>query len=117
MTWMDLQRHSMEVVMGKSSGGDRTVTKHIRTPYLVNATFLRRYRFVPDQPAARMQLIYTLQALGDTTPQGLLAATFLTSETRMAGLTALWSLIATKRVWADLSQPLTMASRIRFMDI
>jgi len=26
---MDLQRHSMEVVMGKSSGGDRTVTVHL----------------------------------------------------------------------------------------
>lgn len=89
---------------------------HIRTSFLENATFLRRYRFVPDQPAERMQLIYTLQALGETTPQGLLAATFMTMEGRMAGIPALWNLVATKRIWADLKLPLTMASRIRFRD-
>lgn len=86
--------------------------KHIRTPFLENATFLRRYRAIPDQPLVRMQLLYTLQALGTTTPQALLAAAYPCPTARAGALATLWSLVATRRVGAALDQPLTMASAI-----
>ena len=86
--------------------------REIRTPLLENATFLRRYRTIPDRPLVRMHLLYTLQALGPTTPQALLAATYNSNESRAPALSTLWQLIATRQIPCDLSQKLTMRSRI-----
>jgi hypothetical protein len=83
---------------------------------LENATFLRRYRTIPDRALVRMQLLYTLQALGPTTPQALLAATYASEESRGPALAALWRLIATREVACDLHQKLTMQSPIRSVD-
>jgi hypothetical protein len=84
----------------------------IRTPALENATFFRPYRTIPDQPLTRMQLLYTLQALGPTTPQALLAATYESPEAQMPALAILWHLIATRQIPADLNKPLHMRSLI-----
>ncbi len=90
--------------------------REIRTPMLENATFLRRYRTIADQPLVRMQLLYTLQALGPTTPQALLAAAYVSEQSRAPALSTLWRLIATRQIATDLHQQLTMRSCIRLPD-
>ncbi|QBN85509.1 heteromeric transposase endonuclease subunit TnsA [Xanthomonas oryzae pv. oryzae] len=86
--------------------------RHIRTALLDNASFLRRYRALPEQDLYVQQLLYTLRALGTTTPQALLAAAYWAEESRMAALPMLWKLIATGRLGADLHVPLTMSAPI-----
>ncbi|OQP76458.1 hypothetical protein IA54_009220, partial [Xanthomonas phaseoli pv. syngonii LMG 9055] len=86
--------------------------RHIRTALLDNARFLRRYRALPEQDLYMQQLLYTLRALGTTTPQALLAAAYWAEESRMAALPMLWKLIATGRLGADLHVPLTMSAPI-----
>lgn len=86
--------------------------RHIRTALLDNARFLRRYRALPEQDIYVQQLLYTLRALGTTTPQALLAAAYWAEESRMAALPMLWKLIATSRLGADLHVPLTMSAPI-----
>ncbi|WP_372375662.1 TnsA endonuclease N-terminal domain-containing protein [Xanthomonas axonopodis pv. cajani] len=86
--------------------------RHIRTELLDNARFLRRYRALPEQDLYVQQLLYTLRALGTTTPQALLAAAYWAEESRMAALPMLWKLIATGRLGADLHVPLTMSAPI-----
>lgn len=86
--------------------------RQIRTPLLENAKFLRRYRNLPGQPVAVEQLLYTMRALGRTTPQGLLAASYWVEEAQMVALPILWQLIATRRIEANLSAPLTMSTPI-----
>lgn len=86
--------------------------REIRTPYVVNAKFLRRYRTIPEQLHTAQQLAYTLRALGETTPQALLAAAYLTEEKRMAALSELWRLVSIRQVGAILTEPLTMRSPI-----
>lgn len=86
--------------------------REIRTPYVDNARFLRRYRAIHEQPQVAQQLFYTLRALGETTPQALLAAAYLTDEKRMGALPELWRLIAVREVRAILNEPLTMLSPI-----
>jgi hypothetical protein len=86
--------------------------KHIRTPFLNNAKFLRKYRTLPMQALYRDQLLYSIRALGPTTPQALLALAYISDEKRMAALTELWRMIACREIGAELSQPLTMQSSI-----
>lgn len=83
---------------------------HIRTPYLQNVKFLRRYRGLDEQTTFKDQLLYSMRSLGPTTPQALLAYAYLHEEKRMAALTELWRLVATRCVVTDLQQPLTMRS-------
>lgn len=83
---------------------------HIRTPYLQNVKFLRRYRAMAEQGIFKEQLLYSMRSLGPTTPQALLAYSYLQEEKRMAALTELWRLVATRCIIADLQQPLTMKS-------
>ena len=56
--------------------------------------------------------MHTLAALGETSPDALLLAAYQSEENRMRALGPLWRLIATRRVAADLSVPLTMQSAI-----
>jgi hypothetical protein len=91
----------------------RIVTeREIRTPYLDNIKFLRRYRALPEQTLHKRALIYTLPALGPTTPHELLAATWADFERRMAAQAELWRLIANWEIGAELHVPLTMRSTI-----
>lgn len=86
--------------------------KHIRTPYLTNAKFLRKYRGMSTQELYRDQLIYSMRALGPTTPQALLALAYTYHEKRMAALTELWRMVANREICVDLTSPLNMHSRI-----
>lgn len=86
--------------------------REIRTPFVTNAKFLRRYRAVKPQPLIAEQLLYTLKALGETTPQALLAAAYLPEEKRMAAVPELWRLVVNRQIVALLDETLTMQSPI-----
>lgn len=86
--------------------------REIRTPFVTNAKFLRRYRTVTPQPLVAQQLLYTLKALGETTPQTLLAAAYLPEEKQMAAVPELWRLVADRQIVALLDESLTMQSPI-----
>lgn len=86
--------------------------KHIRTSYLVNVKFLRRFLRLAEQELITGQLLYTLKALGPTTPQALLAATYMSSESRLRAIPMLWKMIGDGRVGCDLNERLTMNSTI-----
>jgi len=84
----------------------------IRTAYLENAKFLRRYRNLPDQKLICDQLIYTFRALGPTTPQALLAAAYWPREDQMKAIPMMWKMVTDGRIGVLLHEPLTMASEI-----
>ena len=84
----------------------------IRTPYLANVRFLRSYRAIPADRVTTGQLLYTFAALGPTTPQALLAASYRNEENRMVAIPYLWRMLAHGEFATDLSKPLTMASKI-----
>lgn len=86
--------------------------RDIRTPYLCNAKFLRKYRRLASQVLFKEQLLYSMNALGPTTPQALLAMAYLHEEKRMAALTELWRMVALREINAELDKPLTMQSTI-----
>ncbi|WP_210736091.1 TnsA endonuclease N-terminal domain-containing protein [Massilia sp. Mn16-1_5] len=86
--------------------------RDIRTPYLSNAKFLRKYRKLTAQTLYKEQLLYSMKALGPTTAQGLLAMAYLHEEKRMAALTELWRMVANREIKAELDKPLTMHSTI-----
>lgn len=84
----------------------------IRTPYLENAKFLLAFarRKFSSEPCA--QLLQGLRELREATPAALLLA-LCRDETNRALLTpALWHLLGSFRIGADLHLPLTMDSRI-----
>lgn len=86
--------------------------KQIRTAYLENAKFLRKYRGMPVQVLYRDQLLYSMRALGPTTPQALLALAYTYHEKRMAALTELWRMVANREIRTPLDASLTMHSPI-----
>lgn len=85
---------------------------HIRTPFLKNAHFLRKYRRSAIQELYRDQLIYSIRALGVTTPQALLAFAYTYEEKRMGALTELWRMVASREIITNFNEPLTMSSHI-----
>lgn len=89
--------------------------RHIRTPLLENARFLRRYRAFPPAPDLRSQVLSTLSAVGPTTPEALVVATFWAQTNRTTALAMLWHLIAIGLITTDLQAPLTMQSRIELV--
>lgn len=84
----------------------------IRTPYLENAKFLLTFVRRKAPPESCAQLLARLRELRETSPGGLLLAV-CQDETNRALLTpALWHLVGTFRIGADLHRPLNMDSRI-----
>ena len=86
--------------------------RQIRTPFLQNAKFLRRYRAIDSNVSVRLQLLYTFKALGETTPEALLTAAYWDEDTRLRAIPQLWKLVAERKVLTDLADPLTMSSCI-----
>jgi len=82
--------------------------RHIRTPYLQNAKFLRRYRAMDTLYVRQAQLRYTASALGPTTPAALLAAAYWPEEERALAIPALWQMVARGDFDIDLNKPLSM---------
>jgi hypothetical protein len=93
----------------------RLVTeRHVRTPYLDNVKFLRSYRATPVNDQHQLLLLDTLFGLRETDPARLLEVISRDRWKQAQILPMLWQLIATRQMGADLSQPLTMQSRIWF---
>ncbi|MBK0053056.1 TnsA endonuclease N-terminal domain-containing protein [Stenotrophomonas sp. S39] len=90
--------------------------RHIRTPYLANAKFLRRYRDLPPLLVRQAQLRYTATALGPTTPQGLLAAAYWPKEEQAQAIPALWQMVATGQFNIDLTKPLSMRTPMHLVE-
>lgn len=91
----------------------RVVTERdIRTPFLANATFLRRYRNLPPNPVIEATLLQALRALGECRIQALLACAYWAEENRALAIPYLWNLVATRRIGTLLLAPLTMDSYV-----
>lgn len=86
--------------------------RDIQTPYVRNIKFLRRYRDLPALTMHQEALLYTFRALGETTPQALLAATWWDEEKRLVALSELWRLVAVRQIQTCLVRPLTMSTPI-----
>ncbi len=87
-----------------------------RTPYLANVKFLRSYQAMPPNELYRTRLLSAVSALGETEPTRLLTTMSQDRWQQAQMLPMLWQLIATRQVDTDLSQPLTMQSRIRLKE-
>ncbi|MGO9601981.1 MAG: heteromeric transposase endonuclease subunit TnsA [Candidatus Binataceae bacterium] len=86
--------------------------REIRTPYLKNVRFLWSYRSYPYDSTLSTEILDKLQDLRETDPQALLCSMFRDKWNRAAALPTLWRLVADFLIGCDLSQPLTMKSRI-----
>lgn len=86
----------------------------IRTPYLDNVRFLLPFVRRGPPPADDMDLLdCTLARLGAAEAQGLLQAACRDEWNRARLMPALWYLVATLQVGADLQAPLNMRTLIR----
>ena len=86
--------------------------KQIRTPYLFNARFLLPYRDNEVDQLSLDRMQGALSDLKESDPNSLLAAISRDKLEQAALIPALWKLVSNFRVGVDLTQPLTMASRI-----
>ncbi len=84
----------------------------IRTPYLTNARFLKRYRKREVSIQAAETVLQTLRGLGKSTPAFLLQALAADPWEQAEWLPAIWYLVAWFRIGADLDSELAMASPI-----
>lgn len=83
----------------------------IRIPRLANADLLCRYIHRAYNPALTARLLKQLEELGGVaTAEQLLSALCATSSERARWFPELWTLVAVRKVAADLDQPLTMNS-------
>lgn len=87
--------------------------KHIRTPILQAAKFLRRYRDVSADTAVQHHLLLTLRTIGPTTVGALLTAAYWSKDNQAMALPFLWKLIGEFQIIAHLDRPLTMTTPIR----
>ncbi len=83
----------------------------IRTHYLDNVRFLSGYRDAPDMDVV-LSISEKLVEMRETDPDALMTTLFRNPWNRAAALPALWYLIGQYQIGCDLSQPLTMRSRI-----
>ncbi len=84
----------------------------IRGPKATNIAFLRGYMHLDPDPGIEEQLAATLAAIGPSTPQALLVATFWHDDNRAMAIPYLWHMVVKGRIECDLALPLTMSSRI-----
>jgi len=84
----------------------------IRTPYLKNVKFLRQYQRRPIDLAGASMLLQKVSELRSTDPGSLLTSVSQDAHDRAHLLPTLWSLVAQRKIGADLNQPLTMQSLI-----
>lgn len=86
--------------------------KEIRTPLLSNAKFLLEYKSLNSSHHYAPVLLNMLYELQETTPQGLLEATYKCQWEQAKALAILWQLILERRVGIDLHTPINMLSPI-----
>jgi hypothetical protein len=113
--WQDFRpRFKAAVRTGREEGWKfRIVTEvEIRTPFLTNARFLKRFLILPADERCTFELMCMLKTLGDCTVLDLLRAGYWHEDDRAKALPYLWHLIATKQIRADLIEPLSLHSEI-----
>lgn len=86
--------------------------REIRTSLLKNVQFLWRYRQSDFHNHHYRCLRDTLLALEETDPKTLLDATYQSQALRDEALWTLWCMVARRWVGCDLSEPLSMSTRI-----
>lgn len=86
--------------------------REVRTPYLENAKFLRPYRRIEVDEGNIILLLDTLRGMGEADPESVLTTIHHDRTKRAELLPILWRLLADGHITADLSQPLTMRTRI-----
>lgn len=87
--------------------------KHIRTQLLDNAKFLLPFtRRVSDDSELAPQLLNTLAKVESFSVQELLTSIDANPMVQAEYIPLLWYLVGTKQVGADLTQKLTMASKV-----
>ena len=84
----------------------------IRTPYLRNVKFLSAYRRLQRDGVTSERLLAAVHELRAADPEALLSALQPDLAGRAVLIPTLWHLVATRKVGADLSVPLTMRSRL-----
>jgi hypothetical protein len=84
----------------------------IRTPYLDNARFLRRYRDLNADVSWCTLVLDALDIQEESDPQSLIAAVFRDPWNQATLLPVVWYLVANRSIGVDLTRPLTMRSRI-----
>ena len=91
----------------------KILTEHeIRTPYLWNAKFLRQYRRAALNERDAHLLLNALREIGESDPDQLLACLHQEPLKRAELLPTLWWLVSDGQIGADLSQLLTMRTRL-----
>jgi hypothetical protein len=86
--------------------------REIRTPYLENAKFLRQYRNRPLDWDHAQIILDLMREFRETDPESLLLAASSDRLLQAQMLPALWHLIVRKMIGVDLTERLTMKSRI-----
>ncbi len=87
--------------------------KDIRTPYLANLKFLREYHSAEPDAALLQEVISHMQnARGPVTVESLLQKLCPTEDGTLHIVPAIWQLVATKRITANLQKPLTMKTKL-----
>lgn len=87
--------------------------KDIRTPYLDNLKFLREYHSAePDAELLQAAISHLKNTHGQVTMESLLRKVSPTDEGAMHMVPAIWHLVATKRITANLQKPLTLKTRL-----
>jgi len=114
--WATLKpRFRAAIRYAKQNGMRFTIATEVEirgSSYLSNIRFLRPYRDYAPTRTIDEHLIKTLVVLGETTPESLLAAAYWSLDNRIKAVAPLWRLVATRRIHADLYEPLTMATPI-----
>lgn len=83
----------------------------IRTPYLNNIKFLLRYRS-PIDDMRLMNAMNLMDELRETDPDSLVAALATDNLNRAEVIYLVWQMLAKGYLQADITQPLTMKTRI-----
>lgn len=87
--------------------------KQIRTHYLDNLKFLRRYHTeIPDAALIQEVSQYLQNAHGSVTVDSLLKKLCPTEDMLLHMAPAIWHLVATKRITTNLHKPLTVKSKL-----
>jgi hypothetical protein len=89
----------------------KIMTEHeIRTQYLENAKFLRRYRTITINESDVLLLIGILRETGESNAEQLLTLIYNDRLKRAELLPTIWHLVSNGVISADLNKPLTMSS-------
>ncbi|XZG70525.1 TnsA endonuclease N-terminal domain-containing protein [Chitinibacteraceae bacterium HSL-7] len=86
--------------------------REIRTPYLTNVRFLTGYLHTPSDPVVALRMLDKVADLRETDPETLMTSLFPNVWERAAALPGLWHLVSNYEIGCDLSESITMRTRI-----